>query len=78
MNKQQRSAKQHGVLARPRGVQRAALSAAHGVSHVPGIVQRATRRWRKSKTRVKVKKVFRWLLLILFLNILGWVIASRI
>jgi hypothetical protein len=76
MNKQQRSAKQHGVLARPRVVHLAALYAEHVVSYGPGIAQRARRRWRKSKPRVK--KVFRWLLLILFLNILGWVIASRI
>jgi hypothetical protein len=66
------------LLASSRVVRLAALSAVQGVSQVPGSVQRATRRWRRSKARVKAKKVFRWLLLILFFNILGWVIASRI
>jgi hypothetical protein len=71
-----RSAKQHGVLASQRVVRIAALYAEHVVSTVPGLPKRATRRWRKSKRRVK--KVFRWLLLILFLNLLGWCLASRI
>ena len=77
MNKQpRRSAEPSCVLASQHVVRLAALYAAHIVSQVPGIAQRATRRWRKSKRRVK--KVFRWLLFILFLNMLGWFIASHI
>jgi hypothetical protein len=71
-----RSSRQYGLLASPRVVRIAALYAEHFFSNVPSITKRATRRWRKSKSRVK--KFFRWLLLILLLNIIGWLIASRI
>ena len=64
------------LLASSRVVRLAALSAAHGVSQVPDIAQKGKRRWKKSKRRVK--KVVRWLLLILFLNSIGWCIASRL
>ena len=64
------------LLVSPRVVRRAALSAAHGVSQVPDIAQRGRRRWQKSKRRVK--KIVRWLLLILCLNSIGWCIASSL
>jgi hypothetical protein len=71
-----RRSRPHGLLASPRVVRLAALAAEHYVSQVPDIAHRARRKWRRAKPRVK--RVFRWLLLILFLNSIGWCIASRL